>query len=128
MIRRIILIIFSICLLIPSAALSEHWELIFEQDNNKYFFAPSQMIHSSDGKIKVWVKTLYFPPIDNLLTHEEIYVEYDCKEGKFRNLKTTFYLANEKVETDSEKTEWIPAVPDTADNKRLKMLCEMPRH
>jgi hypothetical protein len=109
----------------PSVALSDHWELIFEQNNDKYFFSPSQMVRTSEGIVKAWVKTLYFPPVDNLLTHEEAYVEFDCKEEKFINLSTTYHLANEKSETDSEKTEWMPALPDTSENKRLKIICEM---
>jgi len=125
---KIIFLLIILVFLSPISAKGADWQLIAENEENKFYIDKESINHPSENLVKAWFKTVPNIPakiFEKYMTYQLVHEEHNCKVRKFRILQTTGYHSDgTSKEVISEPSAWIDVPHVTTFETKHEYLCK----
>jgi hypothetical protein len=128
--REILIILLALGLFfLSTTAEGSNWEMVTKSkdgDSVLVFVDTESIKHISKTVVRTWVKFLFEKPEPTglkFLKSQLVYSEYDCSEGKLRNLQAMEYYTDGTYE-DFPSGSWKYIAPDTLYEAIHNYLCK----
>jgi hypothetical protein len=128
--RRIALAVLGL-IVISSIAEGTHWLLLTkDKDTETYMDRDSFNISSGIRRPKVWIKYKYNQPHEENISHQVVFVEYDCEVKKKRAHQLSTYFNTGAIKSWDKSQhikpnpyEWRNIGPDSTNEAELHSIC-----
>ena len=104
--------------------------ITLSNDSDKIYIDEESIKHNSNNKVKVWEKhvpegsTFEKPFNAKKVTQLLILREYDCDQGRKRQVQLNFYFEDGTKQEYQSTDEWSYVVPDTVADEIMKYICK----
>lgn len=129
--KKILIMIAFVLFFVTTIAEGADWVLItLSNSGDKIYIDEASIKHSSKNTIKVWEKhvpegsTFEKPFNSKRVTQLLIYREYDCDQGRKRQLQLNFYFEDGSKQEFQSPDEWSYVIPDSVADEIIKYLCK----
>lgn len=129
--KKILIMILFVSFFVTAIAEGADWVLITSSDSGDKIYIDEESIkHNSSNAIKVWEKhvpegsTFEKPFNAKKVTQLLIYREYDCDQGRKRQLQLNYSFEDGSKQEYQSPDEWSYVIPDSVAEAIIKYICK----
>lgn len=109
---------------LPVAAFAADWVFVAENLSGNTFYIDRETIRTMpNGYKRAWVRSYFSKPTDYGDTGYRSLSEFDCREGRYREMQITWFKGEDVSTQENTPREWRYAAPETAGESSLNFVC-----
>lgn len=107
----------------PTAAIAADWVYLDSGGGRDFYIDRESIRTMPNGNKRAWLEIVRHNPDKFGDTSSKSLTEFDCREGRYRLLQSTYFKGERVTTTDAITSEWRYASPDSLAESLLNYVC-----